>query len=91
MIKGPILYGHPPNPKMFEQYYMETHLPFGGKMKGGLRIELMRFEPGPDSAEPAHYRMAAFYFPDKEKLQATFESSEGDAAVADFGNSRRVV
>jgi len=84
MIKLTVLYGPPTNIQDFENYYAETHLPIAAKMKGVERLELTRFAPGSDGAQPAYHRMAELYFPTEEQMQATMSSPEGEATVADL-------
>jgi uncharacterized protein (TIGR02118 family) len=86
MVKVTILYGHPDDSQAFERYYKETHLPLAAKMKGVDRLELTKFGIGPDGNEPAYYRMAELYFTGETQLQATLDSPEGKAAVADLSN-----
>lgn len=86
MNKVTILYGHPKDPEAFEEYYSKTHLPLAAKMKGVERLELTRFEAGPDGVKPAYYRMAELSFPNETQLQNTLSSPEGRAAVADTSN-----
>ncbi len=86
MIKLTVLFNHPTNPQEFERYYADTHLPIAGKMKGFSRLELTKFEPGPDGGKSAYYRMAELYFPNQAQMQTTLGSPEGQAAVADIGN-----
>lgn len=86
MNKVTILYGHPKDSRAFESYYKETHLPLAAKMKGVDRLELTRFEPGPDGNDPVYYRMAELYFANENQLQATLQSPEGQAAVGDLSN-----
>ena len=84
MIKLTVLYGPPTDAVEFENYYSNTHLPIAAKMKGVDRLELTRFAPGPDGAQPEYYRMAELYFPTEEQMQATMSSPEGEATVADL-------
>ena len=84
MKKVTVLYHHPENPDAFESYYHDTHLPIAAKMKGVERLELTKFESGPDGGKPAFYRMAELYFTGDDQLQATLGSPEGEATVADI-------
>lgn len=86
MVKVTVLYGHPADADAFESYYAATHTPIAQKMPGVARWELTRFQPGPDGAKPAFYRMAELYFPSREQMQATLASPEGQATVADLAN-----
>lgn len=85
MQKVTVLYNHPHDTISFEKYYAETHMPLAGKMDVA-RIELTKFGPGPDGAEPEYYRMAEMYFNDADHMAATLGSDNGKAAVADLPN-----
>jgi uncharacterized protein (TIGR02118 family) len=86
MVKLTVLYGHPRSADEFERYYAGTHIPLVDKMKGVSRVELTRFAPGPDGAQPAFYRMAELYFPNDMQLRSSLGSPEGQAAVGDIPN-----
>lgn len=85
MKKVTVLYGHPKSPEEFEKYYANTHLPLAGKMPNISRIELTKFEGGPDG-DAAFYRMAEMYFEDQQVLEQTLGSPEGQATVGDLPN-----
>lgn len=86
MIKLTVLYGHPTDPEIFENYYTDTHLPLVGKMKGFEKAELTKFLDTPDGGKAAYYRMAEFWFSNPEALQTTIGSPEGQATAADLAN-----
>jgi uncharacterized protein (TIGR02118 family) len=86
MTKLTVLYGHPVDPKTFESYYENTHLPLVAKMKGFEKAELTKFLDEPNGAKAAHYRMAEFWFSNPEALQTTMGSPEGQATAADLAN-----
>ena len=86
MIKLTVLYGHPTDTAAFEQYYASTHVPLALQMKGHERAELTKFMSAPDGVQAAYYRMAEFWFPSAEALQATMSSPEGQATAADLPN-----
>ena len=86
MIKLTLLYGHPEDPGEFESYYADTHLPLAARMPGVSRLELTRFGPGMDGSAPEYYRMAELYFADEAQVEATLDSPEGQAALADLKN-----
>jgi uncharacterized protein (TIGR02118 family) len=86
MIKLTVLYGHPADPAAFEDYYANTHTPIALKMTGLSRVEVTKFLSAPDGGQPAHYRMAEFWFETPEAMQATMSSPEGQAAAADIPN-----
>ena len=86
MIKLTVLYGHPTDTTIFEDYYKNTHLPKAEKMSGFEKVEYTKFLSAPEGSAPAHYRMAEFWFADADALQATMGSAEGQATAADLGN-----
>ncbi len=85
MEKVTVLYGHPTDTEVFEQYYKEQHLPLAAAMKGVAKIELTKLHVAPDGGKPGFYRMAEVYFTDAAQMQTTLGSAEGQATVADFG------
>lgn len=86
MIKLTVLYGHPTDTTVFEEYYKNTHLPRAEKMSGFEKVEYTKFLSAADGSAAAHYRMAEFWFADADALQATMGSPEGQATAADLGN-----
>lgn len=86
MQKLTVLYGHPTDPKAFEKYYSETHMPLVAKMKGIAKVELTKMLGTPDGSPPEYYRMAELYFTDPAQMQATMGSPEGQATAADLAN-----
>lgn len=86
MIKLTVLYGHPADPAVFEDYYANTHISITLKITGYSRLEFTKFLRTPDGGQSAHYRMAEFWFETPEALQAMMSSPEGQAAAADIPN-----
>ena len=86
MIKATVLYGHPIDPKAFEKYYAETHMPIVAKAKGIMKSEYTKFLPNADNSAPAFYRMAEFYFNEPNEMQQTMNSVEGKAMADDLSN-----
>jgi uncharacterized protein (TIGR02118 family) len=86
MIKLTVLYGHPSDPTVFEDYYATTHLPIAAKMQGFEKIEYTKFISAPDGLQAAYYRMAELWFVSPEALQASMGSAEGQATAADLSN-----
>lgn len=85
MIKLTVLYGHPGDPAIFENYYTNTHLPLVGKMKGFEKSEFTKFIDA-DGGKAAYYRMAEFWFANIEALQTTMGSPDGQNTAADLAN-----
>ncbi|MGB5667372.1 MAG: EthD family reductase [Maribacter sp.] len=86
MIKLTVLYGHPTNIKVFEEYYANTHLSKAAKMKGHTKLELTKFLSTPDGGKPDYLRMAEFWFTNAEAMKTTMGSPEGQATAADLPN-----
>ena len=86
MAKITVLYGHPDDTEIFENYYVNTHIPITSKMKGMVKLELTKFLSAPDGGKAAYYRMAELYFPGMAEMQEAMGSPEGQAAVADLSN-----
>lgn len=86
MIKLTVLYGHPTEPAVFEDYYKKTHLLIAAKMHGFEKVEYTKFLSAADGTASAHYRMAEFWFTNTDALQVTMSSGEGKATAADLVN-----
>ncbi len=86
MIKLTVLYGHPTDPAAFEDYYANIHAPIALQMKGHSQVEYTKFLSAPDGGQAAYHRMAEFWFPNAEAMQATMSSPEGQATGDDLPN-----
>jgi len=86
MNKVTVVYGHPTDVDVFENYYKNNHLPLANTMKGVAKWEFTKFLATPDGSKPEFYRMAEIYFSDMEQLQKTMSSPEGQATAADLAN-----
>ncbi len=86
MIKLTVLYGHPTDAAVFEDYYINTHLPIAATMKGIDKVEYTKFLSAPDGSAPVHYRMAEFWVESPEALKTTMHSPEGTATSSDLAN-----
>ncbi|TJY32839.1 EthD family reductase [Pontimicrobium aquaticum] len=86
MQKLTVLYKHPADPKAFEKYYKEKHLPLAATMKGVSKIEITKLQGTPDGQKADYYRMAELYFTSPEQMQETMASPEGRATVNDLSN-----
>jgi uncharacterized protein (TIGR02118 family) len=63
-----------------------THLSIAAKMQGFEKIEYTKFIPAPGGSQAAYYRMAEFWFTKTEELEATMNSTEGQATAEDISN-----
>lgn len=86
MVKITVLYGNPQDPRAFEKYYAQTHLPLAAQVSGVSRIELSKIVGTPAGMNPPYYRMAELWFDSQEQMEATMASPEAKAAVADIAN-----
>ena len=86
MIKTTALYGHPADPRAFEDYYARVHMPLVAKMAGVVRSEASRVVGTPSGEKAPYYRIFEFWFETTEHMQAAFGSKEGQAVMADVPN-----
>lgn len=86
MIKLTVLYGTPADVAAFDAHYLGTHVPLARKVPGIQRVEVTRFNPGPDGSPPRYHLLAELYFADAAALQAGLGSDEGKALGADVAN-----
>jgi uncharacterized protein (TIGR02118 family) len=86
MYKLTVLYGHPTDPAAFDRYYYEHHIPLAKKMKGLKGWTIGKCEATEAGQTPAYYMIVALYGESREALEATLDSPEGRAAVADVPN-----
>ena len=86
MYRLTILYGHPQDPKKFDEYYRNVHLPIAERMRGLKKWTIGHGESA-DPAEPApYYLVVGLYADTREDLERILASPEGQAAVADVPN-----
>lgn len=86
MIKVTVLYGHPTDSAVFEDYYANNHMPIAAKMTGHERLELTKFLNVADGEKPTYYRMAEFWYANIETMQQAMGSPEGKATAGDLAN-----
>ena len=80
-----VLYGHPEDPRAFEEYYANTHMPMVPKIPNLRRFEAARVA-GEGGSEPPYHRTFEGYLEDMDRLQSGMSSPEGQAAAADLPN-----
>lgn len=76
-----ILYYRPDDPEVFQEYYMEKHLPLARQIPGLKKLEVGPVIRGP--REPDYFWSAECYFDGLEDLKAGFASPAGLAAGKD--------
>ena len=85
MVKLTVLYGLPEDPKAFEDYYANSHMPLAVKIPN-----VQRFESGvvaaPDGGTPPYHRIAELWFENASVMQESLDSPEGQAATGDLPN-----
>jgi uncharacterized protein (TIGR02118 family) len=79
------LWGTPPDPAAFEEYYEETHAPLAAALPGIRELNLVKTSDGLGDEPSLHYRIAELVFDSKEALEECRQSPEWDALVADAG------
>src|SRR5262245_25125753 len=85
-VKFMVLYGHPPNPAKFEEYYLGTHMPLVAAIKGARKMEAAKCLPQADGSPPAFYRVFEMWFDSPEHMAAVFATPEGVKVRADVPN-----
>lgn len=86
MIRLMVMYGHPKDPKEFDRYYYEVHLPIAKKIKGFKRWTVGKVTGGPDGKPGPYYYFADLYAESREAMEQILASPEGQAAVKDVPN-----
>ena len=86
MTRLTVLYGHPADPREFDRYYRDVHLPLARTMKGLRGWTIGKCQSAIPGEPPAHYMIVGLYAESREALEAILESPEGKATVADVPN-----
>ncbi|MFD1701848.1 EthD family reductase [Methylopila henanensis] len=84
-VKLVVMYPKPADPKRFDSYFRETHVPLVAKMPG---LKNYAFGPssGPDGGEGPYFWIFVGTWESKAALEAALGSPEGQTAVADIPN-----
>jgi uncharacterized protein (TIGR02118 family) len=80
-----VIYNQPKDPKAFEKYYSETHLPLVSSKQqeiGFTKAELTKFTSTLDGKKPTFYRQAELYFDSMDDLKKG-TATPGFKAVGD--------
>ena len=83
MIRLQVMYGHPKDPRAFDRYYHEVHLPLAKKIKGFKRWTVGKVTGTPDGKPAPYYYFADLFAESREAMEAILASPEGQAAVND--------
>lgn len=80
------LYKIPKDPKAFDAYYKETHVPKAKKIPGLRKYEVSRGLIAGAEGASGYHLVATLHFDDMAAIQAAFASPEGQATAADLVN-----
>ena len=86
MYKVTVLYKYTDNTDEFEKYYQEKHLPLARLMPNVSKLELTKFERGPDLGKPEYYRMAEIYYSSYAVMEESMGAHESQTAIDDLAN-----
>ena len=86
MIRLTVLYGHPDNPKEFDRYYHEVHIPLARQMRGLKGWTIGKCESAVPGELPPYYMIVGLYADSREQMESILASPEGQATGADVAN-----
>jgi len=86
MIRLQVMYGHPQDPKAFDNYYYKVHLPLAKKIKGFTRWTGGKVTGTPDGKPAPYYYFADLFAESRDAMEKILASPEGQAAVTDVPN-----
>ena len=75
-----VLYKMPKDPKAFDKYYFETHVPLAKKMPGLRKYGVSRGAIGTPAGPSGLHLIATLTFDSLADIQAAFASPQGQAA-----------
>jgi uncharacterized protein (TIGR02118 family) len=78
-----IMYKTPTDIAAFDKHYSEKHIPLAKKIPGLRKLEISDGPVGTPVGPSGYYLIAIVHFDDIAAIQKAFESTEGQAAVAD--------
>ena len=81
-----VMYKTPTDPRAFDKYYSETHIPIAQRMPGVLKYEVSKGPVMTTDGPSAYHLVVTFRFDDMAALQQALASAEGHAVVADVQN-----
>lgn len=80
------MYPHPDDPKQFDHYYWNTHLPLVKKMPGLRSLEVSKGPVQASGGRSPYYLIARLTWDSVEAMEASLASEEGKIASADLAN-----
>lgn len=83
MVKAIVLFGHPFNPKVFEDYYPTAHMARVENVSIA-RTEGARIVGTPDGSPAPYSRVLEMWFETMEQLEHVLGSPEANACKADL-------
>ena len=86
MIRLMVMYGHPKDPRAFDRYYSDVHLPIARNIKGFARWTVGKVMGTPDGKPAPYYYFADLFAESREAMEKILASPEGQAAVKDVPN-----
>jgi uncharacterized protein (TIGR02118 family) len=81
MFQLTVLHNIPADRTAFDEYYDSVHLPLAKKLPG-----VRRFTVGRPAAPAPYHVVAVLEWDDEQAYQASMDSPEGQAALADLPN-----
>jgi uncharacterized protein (TIGR02118 family) len=86
MIRLQVLYGHPKDPRDFDRYYREVHLPIARRIRGFTRWTIGKVQGTPDGKPSPWYLIADLFAESRAAMDAILATPEGQAAIRDVPN-----
>jgi uncharacterized protein (TIGR02118 family) len=86
MVRLTVLYGHPEDPRAFDDYYFQIHIPLAKKIPGLKGWTIGKCESAIPSQQPPYYMIVGLYADTREDFDAILATPEGQAALADVPN-----
>lgn len=83
MAQVVVTYKTPTDPKAFDKYYAETHIPLAKKLPGLRKYEVSQGPVVSAAGNSGIHLMAILTFDNIAAVQAAFGSAEGKATAAD--------
>jgi len=81
-----VTYKTPTDPKAFDKYYAETHIPLAKKLPGLRKYEVSQGPVASPAGASGIYLVAILTFDNMAAVQAAFGSEEGKATAGDLKN-----
>jgi uncharacterized protein (TIGR02118 family) len=86
VVRLTVLYGHPKDPQVFDDYYFKIHIPLAKKIPGLKGWTIGKCESAIAGQQPPYYMIVGLYAETREDFESLLASPEGQAALADVPN-----